>query len=71
MTHRGKTFVVPSLEDNHNKSAQHIVTIILLVLIFSFGLALSSREIHELCTKLWAVMHYIIGIVVDLFFSVY
>ena len=56
MSKKHRQFYVPSLNHNKNVFRQYMLTLVLLMALFSFGLAMSGKEIRLFLSQLYAAL---------------
>ena len=71
MLSKNKTFHVPSMHSHRHQFQQKIITIILLMVIFSFGLTMSGKEIKLFSIKFWNFIQIILSVVTELLYDLY
>ena len=71
MPKRARHFYVPSLNHNKNAFKQYMLTLVLLMALFSFGLAMSGKEIHLFLTQLHASILIFLELSVDFLILLY
>ena len=71
MPKRARQFYVPSLEHNKNAFKQYMLTLVLLMALFSFGLAMSGKEIHLFLTQFHASILIFLELSIDFLILLY